>query len=172
MVGLEEKLMVPLGMRDILARFADMVDRNEDVIGYCLSKPLSDKVPDAYLIRSDGDKGISIRQHLVYESLIVGLRIPQVKWIAIVPEESLMHFRVPQKLLPDVIKTVTEFLNMSSWSHLVEFGKIDSYVFGLSVPKLKRGVFSTCSFTFSSGGRRKKRPFDFNSKLVLSKKLG
>lgn len=48
----------------------------------------------------------------------MGFGMGKVEWIPMCPQKSLMKFRVTLQLLSDVVKTVTEFLNMSSWSHL------------------------------------------------------
>lgn len=82
-VGFEEKLMVPLGMRDILARFADMIDRNKDVICYLITQPLPYKISHPHLVRGNGNQRIAVRDHLMDDALIIRYRIFQVQGIAI-----------------------------------------------------------------------------------------
>lgn len=105
-VGLEKKLMVPLGMRDVLASFADMVDRHEDILCHLISQPLPYKISHPHLVRGNGNQGIAVRDHLMDDALIIRYRIFQVQGIAIRPEECSVNIRKALKLLPKVVKPV------------------------------------------------------------------
>jgi hypothetical protein len=74
-VGLQEKLLRPLGIRDIPSGLADVVEGNENLIRQGLSQALPDIFSDAHLVCGDGDQWIPIVEHPMHGAFVVCLRV-------------------------------------------------------------------------------------------------
>jgi hypothetical protein len=112
MICFHEKLKIPGLKRDILPGLTYLIDRNQNLICKFVSKYFFDIFPHSVLIRGERNEGVSVKNLLESDLLIMGPGALQIQFVSMVPEENSVQIREIKYPLSELIEGIPQILNL------------------------------------------------------------